>query len=208
MKRLTALLLSALMLAALCIGCAGKNNSIIGKWSYSDTDTYGGYIFGDNGKVSIFHDISESIHFENDAFVFADNRIEGSGISYDGSLLTVEDSGQSLMELRRTGEDSPGNKDGEYRLEGGIMLSSLKLSMDIPVDSEAVILLDIYGSSVTITAVDIMDYSYDGKLLKFSGYPAGQGASEESSGNETVISGDEMRIKRSDGSERTLKKCG
>lgn len=214
MKRFTAGIIACVCAGACFSGCSGKNKSsaadpyaLVGTWELvsGDNEARSGYIFGDDGKVSLYSDISDSMRFEDGDFVFGEERVKNETIQYDGDKMTVNHMDRPLLVLDRVGAADTESFDGEYVVGNCVMQKTLIQSMAASFSEPPTICLSIKGTSAIVMAVNIMDYSYNGDSIEFSNYNGGTEVINDVSGK-TKLSGDELVIECRNGKERRLKR--
>ena len=196
-------LVTAAALAITCSGCGSKDKNatdLTGRWQIVGEGAEGGYVFSSGGQASIYI-CPEDIYFDDGMLVFGDAVITGSSLSFDGDILSADFQGTEILTLDRTGEPDSSTFNGEYVIKSGEVLDIISSMLGVSGDDMPEFRMNIADKSTTVTAVDIMEYSYDGKTFEFKG----KYGLADSSG-EAELSGDELAIKRSDGSERRLKR--
>lgn len=214
MKKFTAGIIACVCAGACFFGCSGKNKSsaadqsaLVGAWELvgDDNKTERGYIFGEDGKVSLYNDISDYMHFEDGDFVFGEERVKNETIQYDGDKMTVNYMDRPLLVLDRVGEADTESFDGEYVVEDCIIRKNLISGMAASASAIQAVCFSIKGSSVIVMAVNVMDYKYNGDSIEFSNYVGGESVVEDISGK-AKLSGDELVIECRSGKERRLKR--
>lgn len=214
MKRFTAGIIFCICMGTFFAGCFGKDKSadtdpltLVGTWELigNSNDTESGYIFGEDGKVSIYTDISDYMHFEDGDFVFGEERVQKDMIQYDGDKMTINHLGRPLLVLDRIGDADTGSFDGEYTVEDCIIRKNLISGMAASSSAIQALCFSIKGSSSIVMAVNVMDYKYNGDLIEFSNYIGGESAVEDISGK-AKLSDDELIIECRSGKERRLRR--
>lgn len=189
MKKLTAILLSVLLLASCSdgspqsssetsgnsghasrISSAPLNEELIGCWFGEAT----GYRFQEDRKVSLIMDFSSILHFTEDGSLVSDeNKIPAEEIEIqDGNITaeyTDETTGESAvivdMELIRSSENSDRPLDGIYNLSGGSCRSMIAQSLSME-EQYIDIKVEIDGEKFNVTVSDYCDYETNGDLLE------------------------------------------
>lgn len=214
MKKFTAGIIACVCAAACFAGCSGKNKSsavdssaLIGAWRLigGEDEAERGYIFGEDGKVSLYTDVSDSMHFEGGEFVFGEERIQREMIEYDGDKMTIDRMNRPLLVLDRIGAADMESFDGEYVVEDCVIQKSLLQGMAADPSSPPIICFSIKDSSAIVMAVNVMDYKYSGGDIEFSNYNGGASAVADISGT-ARLSGDELVIESDNGKESRLKR--
>lgn len=214
MKKFTAGIIACVCAGACFFGCSDKNKSssddssaLAGTWELvsEDNEANSGYIFGEDGKVSLYSDISDSVRFDGGDFIIGDERIKNEAIQYDGDKITVNHMNRPLLVLDRIGAADTEGFDGEYIVGNCVMQKTLIQSMAASFSDPPTICLSIKGSSAIVMAVNVMDYNYNGDSIEFSNYNGGTEIVNDVSGKAT-LSGDELVIECRNGKERRLKR--
>lgn len=204
MKKLSAAAAAAVMLVT-CVSCGSSGSAskekvdISGMWKIEDNAFDGGYIFKEDGRASIYI-YPDNLKFSAGALVFEDEKVAPEFISYDGSELIADYMGRLIISLKRTGENDTSSFNGEYELNDCKIREYMTQGLGIT-DEEQKFLVDIEDEKLRFTAVDVIDYTFDGNELVLDG---NNGVSD--SEGDAVLSGDTLSIKRDDGGERVLKK--
>ena len=205
---------AAVTAAALCLtGCSGKEkspesdtSSIVGTWLISGAgEKAEGYIFDENGSVSLYSDISDYMYFEDGDFVFGENLIENELIKYDGDTLTVKYMDEPALVLDRIGDPVPESFAGEYMLGNCVMQKALAQGMTSGFDMIPEMCLSIDEGSTMLVAIGVMNYKFDGESIEFTDFIGGQSVVGDISGK-AELNGDTLTIECSDGSKRVLER--
>lgn len=205
---------AVLAAAALCLtGCSGKEkssesdvSSITGTWLLSGTEEKAeGYIFDENGSVSLYSDISDYMYFEDGDFVFGENRIENELIKYDGDILSIEYMDELALVLDRIGDPVPDSFAGEYMLGNCVMQKALAQGMTSSFDMVPEMCLSIDEGSTMLVAIGVMNYKFNGDSIEFSDFIGGQSVVDDISGK-AELNGDTLTIECEDGSKRVLER--
>lgn len=191
MKRIISTLIAISFAAGLC-SCSGNSGEqssektsristapldpeLIGTWM----NDFSGYKFGENRKVSLVVDYSESAHFTADGeFQTMNALIPKENVDYDGNRIYVtntayseeysEDLTSVLIDMVRLDEDNTESFDGHYHILGGIATDVLAQQLGFAPEKfyfEA----DVEGEKLVIYMTDCFDYeTVDGKIDIFS----------------------------------------
>lgn len=191
MKKFLSVLVSVCCLAGCLCSCSDSKESsesssmrvstapldekLLGDW-YNGTT---GYRFGENRKISLIYNFSDSGHFTADgALQTANALIPKENVSYDGKKIYVtndaynEEVGQVLtsvlIDMDRVDGENPDTLDGEYIINGGIVVDVLTKQLGIGAENlsfEGI----IDGETLIITIVNAFDYEIvDEKIEIFS----------------------------------------
>lgn len=157
------------------VSTAPLDEKLLGDW-YNGTT---GYRFGENRKISLIYNFSDSGHFTADgALQTANALIPKENVSYDGKKIYVtndaynEEVGQVLtsvlIDMDRVDGENPDTLDGEYIINGGIVVDVLTKQLGIGAENlsfEGI----IDGETLIITIVNAFDYEIvDEKIEIFS----------------------------------------
>ncbi len=165
------------------ISTAPLDEKLLGEW-YNGT---AGYRFGENRKISLIYNFSDRGHFTADgALQTANALIPKENVSYDGKKIYAtndaynEEAGQVLtsvlIDMDRVDGENPDTFDGEYIINGGIIVDVLTKELGIGAENlsfEGI----IDGETLIITIADAFDYEIvDGKIEIFSNIIQGMSA--------------------------------
>lgn len=157
------------------ISTAPLDPALIGTWM----NDLNGYKFGENRKVSLVVDYSESAHFTADGeFQTMNALIPKENLDYDGNRIYVtntayseeysEDLTSVLIDMVRLDEDNTESFDGHYHILGGVATDVLAAQLGFAPEKlyfEA----DVEGEKLIIYMTDCFDYEIvDGKIDIFS----------------------------------------
>ena len=157
------------------ISTAPLDPELIGTWM----NDLNGYKFGENRKVSLVVDYSESAHFTSDGeFQTMNALIPKENLDYDGNRIYVtntayseeygEDLTSVLIDMVRLDEDNTESFDGHYHILGGVATDVLAAQLGFAPENfyfEA----DVEGEKLVIYMTDCFDYEIvDGKIDIFS----------------------------------------
>lgn len=191
MKKFLCVLISAFCLTGCLCSCSDEKESsesssiristapldekLLGDW-YNGT---AGYRFGDNRKIGLIYNFSDRGHFTADgALQTANALIPKENVSYDGKKIYAtndaynEEVGQVLtsvlIDMDRVDGENPDTLDGEYTINGGIIVDVL--TKELGISAENLLFEGIVdGETLIITIVDAFDYEIvDGKIEIFS----------------------------------------
>lgn len=191
MKKIISFLIAVSFVTGLC-SCSEKSDSKVGENSSRistaplDPELIGtwmndlnGYKFGENRKVSLVVDYSESAHFTPDgAFQTMNALIPKENVDYDGNRIYVtntayseeysEDLTSVLIDMVRLDENNTETFDGHYHILGGVATDVLANQLGFA-PGKLYFEADIEGEKLTIYMVDCFDYEIvDGKIDIFS----------------------------------------
>ncbi len=203
--RTTALILAAA--TALCCVSCGKSSSsdendtnITGKWRINGEGADGGYIFEDNGTACVYFNPVDT-YFENGDLFLSGTHVGGDRLSYDGDILKATLMDEDILILDRIGEPDASSYEGSYVITGGTMLEGIMKSLNIDTNEPPELQFRVEDNKATVVAVDVIDYTFDGKTLDLRGkhgFPSSSGEAERK--------GSSITIKRENGTSRTLNK--
>lgn len=157
------------------VSTAPLDEKLLGDWY----NGMAGYRFGENRKISLIYNFSDRGHFTADrALQTANALIPKENVSYDGKKIYAtndaynEDAGQVLtsvlIDMDRVDGENPDTLDGEYIINGGIIVDVLTKELGIGAENlsfEGI----IDGETLIITIVDAFDYEIvDEKIEIFS----------------------------------------
>jgi len=205
---------AVLAAAAFCFtGCSDKKqspendaSSIAGTWLLSGTEEQSrGYIFDEKGNVSLYSDISDSMHFEDGDFVFCENRIENEMIKYDGDILSIKYMDELALVLDRIGDPVPDTFDGEYMLGECVMKKALAQGMTSSFDMVPEMCVSVEKDSTMLVAIGVMNYKFSGDSIEFSNYIGGLSVVDDISGK-AELDGDTLTIECKNGTKRVLER--
>lgn len=157
------------------ISTAPLDEKLLGEWY----NGMAGYRFGENRKISLIYNFSDRGHFTADgALQTANALIPKENVSYDGKKIYAtndaynEEVGQVLtsvlIDMDRVDGENPDTLDGEYTINGGIIVDVLTRELGIGAENlsfEGI----VDGETLIITIVDAFDYEIvDGKIDIFT----------------------------------------
>lgn len=192
---------------ALCCVSCGKGSSsvendtdITGKWRINGEGADGGYIFEDNGTACVYYN-PVNTYFENGDLFISGTHVGGDRLSFDGDILKATLMDEEVLVLDRIGEPDASSYEGDYVITGGKMLDGIMDSLNIDTNDPPELQFRVENSQAAIVAVDVIDYTFDGKTLDLKGkhgFPSSSGEAERK--------GSSITIKRENGTSRTLNK--
>lgn len=195
-----AYLIAAAAVCLACVSCGSgkKKVDIEGKWKISDEPFNGGYIFGSDDLADVYV-YPENTYLSDGGFFIYKSHIPKDGVSFDGDILSLKSLNEELLLLDRDGEPDKDSYQGNYRVVSGKMREAILQSLGVKEADSAVLDMTIEGEKIRFTAIDVLEYSFDGKKIKFKG----KNGLPDSSGD-AELSDNRLTIKRSDGGSRVL----
>lgn len=157
------------------VSTAPLDENLLGEW-YNGA---AGYRFGENRKISLIYNFSGRGHFTADGCLQTANAlIPAENVSYDGKKIYAtndaynEEVGEVmtsvLIDMDRVDGENPDTFDGEYTINGGIIVDVL--TKELGINAEFLSFEGIVdGETLIITIADAFDYEIvDGKIEIFS----------------------------------------
>ena len=134
------------------------DKSIVGSWT---SDDLGGatIVLTKDGSVGAKMDYSSMMYFSNGKLMLQGKECE---TTFDGSKISATADGNDILVIERTGKSDKSSMDGEYKLTGGQMYTSMAGSMP----ESTTITMNIAGEKLNLTMNDLCTYASDNGTIE------------------------------------------
>lgn len=183
-----------------------SSENLVGMWYMeNENGNFIGFNMKDDGKVDMFTDITEILHFTADGNVFIDGDVLASEcIDYDDKNLVITFRGEELVNMTKDSGDAD-SYDGEYTLLNSLIYD--KISTDESYDIGII----VSGEMMFVNCRNIMSYKTNNDTISFNSlynFNLDDGLYFDTAEHEYKVSGDTFTIFEADkdGSDLILKK--
>lgn len=170
-----------------CMGSQKLDTEIVGKWSSDDTSTLPsnidgfGFIFSENGKGSVYEDISSIMHFTDSGLNVGGTIFGDEFLNASGDVISFDIADQKFLSMTRVSFGSS-RYDGVYTLTGGMLYDTLAAGLadenDISMNNLNVT-LEFDGDHSELILNDVFTYTANGRILSLEGMAGTLAAGEK-----------------------------
>lgn len=137
-----------------------SSENLVGMWYMENEDgSFVGFNMKDDGKVDMFTDITETLHFTADGNVFIDGDV--LPIDYDDKNLVITFHGEEIVNMTKDTGDVD-SYDGEYTLLNGVIYD------EISTDESYDIGFIVNGEMMFVNCRNIMSYTTSNDFISFN----------------------------------------